>query len=120
MQDLNRFVLIANGGSAAQYAVTWGTESKTYTAAQLKAGVNLADDFQVNPFSAAFKAVDDAVFKKQAYETEQIKKQFHGKAGKEDIEKTATETEAIRAPLAAAIATALVPVNHQIIIKPAP
>lgn len=120
MQKLSRFTLIAKGGSAAKYAVTWGTESKTYTAEQLAAGVNLADDFQVNPFSAAFKAVDEAVFKKQAYETDQIKKQFHGAAGKADIEKTATETEAIRAPLAAAIATALVPVNHVITIKPAP
>lgn len=120
MQDLSRLVLIAKGGSAAKYSVTWGTESKTYTADQLKAGVNLADDFHVNPFSAAFKAVDEAVFKKQAYETEQIKKQFHGKAGKEDIEKTATETEAIRAPLAAAIAAAVVPVNHVIKIAPTP
>jgi lysophospholipase L1-like esterase len=120
MQDLSRFTLIAKGGSAANYAVTWGTESKTYTAEQLAAGVNLADDFQVNPFSAAFKTVDDAVYKKQAYETEQIKKQFHGPTGKADIEKTATETEAIRAPLAAAIATAVVPVNHVIKITPAP
>ncbi len=120
MQDLSRFTLIATGGSAAKYAVTWGVESKTYTTEQLAAGVNLADDFQVNPFSAAFKAVDDAVYKKQAYETEQIKKQFHGAAGKADIEKTATETEAIRAPLAAAIVTAVVPVTHVIRITPAP
>lgn len=120
MQDLSRFMLIATGGSAAKYQVTWGSESKTYTADQLKAGVNLADDFQVNPFSAAFKLVDDAVLKKQQYETEQIKKQFHGAAGKADIEKTATETEAIRAPLAVAIATALTPVAHTIRITPAP
>ncbi len=120
MQDLSRFTLIATGGSAAKYQVTWGSESKTYTADQLKAGVNLADDFQINPFSAAFKAVDDAVLKKQAYETEQIKKHFHGAAGKADIEKTASETEAIRAPLAAAIATAMVPVSHVIKIAPAP
>ena len=65
-------------------------------------------------------AVDDAVLKKQAYETEQIKKHFHGAAGKADIEKTASETEAIRAPLAAAIATAMVPVSHVIKIAPAP
>jgi len=82
--------------------------------------VNLADDFQVNPFSDAFKAVDEAVLKKQQYETDQIKKHFHGADGKADIEKTATETEAVRTPLAAAIATALVPVTHVISIKPAP
>jgi lysophospholipase L1-like esterase len=120
MQELNRFTLIATGGSAAKYAVTWGAESRTYTAEQLKAGVNLADDFAVNPFSDAFKKVDEAVIKKQGYETEQIKKQFHGAAGKADIEKTATETEAIRAPLAATIAATVVPVNHVIKIAPAP
>ena len=120
MQDLSRFTLIATGGSAAQYSVTWGSESRTYSAAQLKAGVNLADDFQVNPFSGAFKQVDDAVLKKQQYETEQIKKHFHGAAGKADIQKTATETEAIRAPLAAAIATALRPVSHTIRLIPVP
>jgi lysophospholipase L1-like esterase len=120
MQDLSRFTLVATGGSAAKYAVTWGSESRTYSAEQLKAGVNLADDFQVNPFSAAYKQVEDVVLKKQQYETEQIKKQFHGAAGKADIEKTVTETEAIRAPLAAAIATTVVPVNHVIKITPVP
>ncbi len=120
MQELSRFTLIANGGKDAKYSVTWGTESRTYTAEQLTAGVNLADDFAVNPFSDAFKKVDEAVLKKQQYETEQIKNQFHGRAGKADIEKTATETEAIRAPLAAAIATAMVPLSHTIKIAPAP
>jgi hypothetical protein len=119
-QELNRFTLIAKGGGAARYAVTWGAESRTYTAEQLASGVNLADDFAVNPFSAAFKRVDEAVVKKQQYETEQIKKQFHGAAGKADIEKTASETEAVRAPLAAAIAAAMVPVDHVIRIVPAP
>ncbi|HEX3133195.1 MAG TPA: SGNH/GDSL hydrolase family protein [Planctomycetota bacterium] len=120
MQELNRFTLIATGGSAAKYAVTWGAESRTYTAEQLKTGVNLADDFAVNPFSDAFKQVDEAVIKKQNYKTEQIKKHFHGADGKADIEKTATETEAIRAPLAAAIAATVVPVSHVIKIAPAP
>lgn len=120
MQDLSRFTLIATGGSAAKYSVTWGGESRTYSAEQLKAGVNLADDFQINPFSAAFKQVDDVVLKKQQYETEQIKKQFHGAAGKADIEKTVTETEAIRTPLAAAIAASVVPVSHTIRITPTP
>ena len=120
MQQLSRFTLVAKGGTAAKYTVAWGAESKTYTADQLAAGVNLADDFLVNPFSDAFKRVDEAVKKKQEYETEQIKKQFHGAAGKADIEKTASETEAVRAPLGAAIAAAVVPVEHVIRISPAP
>ena len=119
-QQLNRLTLVAKGGTAASYSVTWGTESRTYTKDQLAQGVNLADDFHVNPFSDAFKKVDEAVFKKQQYETDQIKKHFHGADGKADIEKTATDTEAVRAPLADAIKAALVPVTHVISIKPAP
>ena len=119
-QELNRFVLIANGTTAAKYTVTWGSSSRTYTKEQLTIGVNLADDFAMNPFSDAFKKVDDAVAAKQAYETKQIKNEFHSKKGKADIEKTATETEAVRAPLAAAIATAMVPVQHVIQMMAAP
>ncbi len=119
-QELNRLVLIATGGAAAKYTINWGTESRIYTKEQLATGVNLADDFMINPFSDAFKKVDDAVSAKQAYETKQIKNDFHGKAGKADIEKTATETEAVRAPLAAAIAATMVPVQHVIQVVAAP
>jgi lysophospholipase L1-like esterase len=119
-QQLNRLVLVAKGGSAASYAVTWGGESRTYTKEQLAAGVNLADDFAANPFSDAFRKVDEAVVKKQQYETKQIKELFHPKGGKADFDAVEKETEAVRAPLAAAIAAALVPVTHVIAIKPAP
>lgn len=113
-QQLNRLTLKATGATAANYAVTWGAETRTYTGAQLAQGVNLAEDFQVNPFSEAFARVDKAVAAKQAYETEQIKKVFHGAEGKKDMEAAVVRTEAVRAPLAAAIATALVPVTHRI------
>lgn len=115
-QDLNRFILIAKHATAPNYKVTWGEESHTYTADQLKKGVNLADDFQVNPFSASFKAVDDAVAKKQAFETKQIKEQFHGAAGKLNMEETVEKTEAERAPLVEAIHAAFKPVTHTITI----
>ena len=59
------------------------------------------------------------ITKKQQYETDQIKKYFHGADGKADIEKTATETEDVRTSLAAAIAAAKVPVTNVISIKPA-
>lgn len=119
-QQLNRLTLIAKGGNAAKYVVTWGTESRIYTTEQLATGVNLADDFQVNPFSEAFKKVDEAVFKKQQYETKQIKERFHPKGPKPDFDVVEKETEAERAPLAAAIPAALVPVTHVISIKPTP
>ncbi len=115
-QDLNRFMLVGKHPVAQSYKVTWGEESHSYTADQLKKGVNLADDFQVNPFSAAFKAVDDAVAKKQAYETKEIKEMFHGAAGKADMEGTVNKCEAERAPLVAAIHAAFKPVTHTITI----
>jgi lysophospholipase L1-like esterase len=114
--DLNRLLLVAKGGSAKAYAVTWGTETHDYSAEQLAKGVNLADDFAANPFSAAFARVDDAVRAKQEYETKQVKGVFHGEEGKKDIGSAVTRTEAERAPLAAAVAAAVVPVSHVLTI----
>ncbi len=115
---LNRLQLVVQGGTAENYAVTWGEETREYSAAQLAAGVNLADDFAVNPFSAAFAKVDAAVAEKQKYETRQIKELFHGPEGRADAAGTAALTEKARAPLAQAIATAFVPVTHAIHIQP--
>ena len=58
--------------------------------------------------------MDAAVAAKEAYETTQIKKIFHGPEGKTNMVMAVEQTEAIRAPLAAAIASALVPVTHTI------
>ena len=116
--ELNRLKLIVKGGTAANYAVTWGDETHDYSTAQLAAGVNLAEYFAVNPFSAAFAKVDAAVADKQKYETRQIKELFHGPEGKADADVTAALTEKTRQPLANAIATAFVPVTHTIRIQP--
>jgi hypothetical protein len=117
-QDLNRLTLIVKGAKAKNYEVTWGAARRTYSAEQLAKGVNLAADFEINPFSEAFAAVDKAVAKKQEYETQQIKADFHGDAGKTDMEKTVTDTEQAREPLVAAIKEAFVPVTHTIVLTP--
>ncbi|MBI5383611.1 MAG: SGNH/GDSL hydrolase family protein [Verrucomicrobia bacterium] len=142
-QELNRLRLVVKNGAAKNYRVTWGMESKTYSAEQLAQGVNLADEFTTNPFTAIFNRVESAVAAKQNYETKQIKQFFHDLAGgkfssKEDrckpaetvkdaellklfacckdgqfdADAIAAETEKTRAPLAAAIKTAFVPVTH--------
>ena len=116
-QELNRLLLVAKNGSAQKYKVTWGTESKVYSAEQLTAGVNLADDFVMNPFSAAFEGVDKAVAAKQAYETHQIKDIFHGAEFKIEPDTMLKLTERVRAPLAAAIKSSVVPVTHTIKIE---
>jgi hypothetical protein len=116
-KDLNRLILVVKRGKAEKYKVTWGGETKTYTAEQLGRGVNLADEFHINPFSEAFAKVDAAVAAKQAYETKQIKQEFRSPEAKADMEAIAAKTETEREPLVAAIKTAFVPVTHTIKIS---
>jgi len=116
-QDLNRLLLVVTNGVSEKYKVTWGSESRSYSAGELATGVNLAADFAVNPFSQAFAKVDAAVLLKQAYETKQVQAIFHGAEGKADMEAAVIRTEEERAPLAAAIADAFVPVTHAIRIE---
>jgi lysophospholipase L1-like esterase len=118
--ELNRFVLKIESPAAASYEVRWGDTARTYTADQLKAGINLAKDFETNPLQPAFKRVWDAVEAKQNYETRQIKSLAHGPEGAADREATFALTEKARAPLAKAVAAALQPVEHSILIKTAP
>jgi lysophospholipase L1-like esterase len=115
--ELNRLMLVVKGGTATNYAVTWGSDTHLYTAAQLAAGVNLADDFEVNPFSAAFARVDAAVYAKQNYETIQIKSLFYTPAAKADPDGIAALSDQVRAPLVDAIARSFVPVTHTIRIE---
>jgi hypothetical protein len=116
-EQLNRFMLVARNATAERYRVTWGDTEKSYTAAELARGINLADDFHVNPFSEAFDHVDEAVLKRQAYETKQIKRLFHGEEGKVDMDMTVALTEKAREPLAKAIKAAFKPVRHTIRIE---
>ncbi len=116
-QELNRFMLVVRGGTAADYEVIWGGDKRIYPAERLADGVNLAADFVLNPFSEPFRRVDDAVKAKQAFETTQIKGIFHGPEGKRDMEVAVQRTEVERAPLAAAVAAAVLPVRHTIRIQ---
>jgi hypothetical protein len=116
-EELNRFLLVARNARAERYRVTWGETSRSYTAGALRRGVNLAADFPVNPFSAAFAEVDEAVARKQAYETRQIKTLFHGPEGRVDMPATVALTEKTRAPLVEAVGVAFVPVRHSIRIE---
>ena len=99
--------------------VKWGTETKQYSAEDLNKGINLAWDFQDNPFCDAFNKVDAAVATKQAYETQQVKKEFHSKERNSDFAAIVARTEAVRQPLADAVATAMQPVTHVIELTPA-
>ena len=117
--QFNRLRFVAKNATAKSYTVTWGGEAKTFTGEQLTAGINLPAEFAKTPFDEAFKRVDEAVGRKQSYETKQIKTLFHGEEGKVDMEATVALTEKARAPLAAAIRNAMVPVTHTLKIEAA-
>jgi lysophospholipase L1-like esterase len=111
-EEFNRLMLVVKNATAETYQVSWGDATRTFKGEQLAKGINLAAEFPCNPFCAAFARVDSAVIAKQAFETEQIKKHFHGKDAKDNMERIVSETEARRAPLAAAIPAAFTPVTH--------
>ena len=94
-QDLNRFMLTVKNATALEYRVTWGDNSKVFTADQLSRGVNLADEFEPNPFSARFAMVDAAVTAKQDFETRQIKTLFRPPGNDPTPEQIAAQTEKV-------------------------
>jgi len=125
-QDLNRYVLKVNNLSTPKAKVTWGKESKEFTAAQLKEGVNLAAEFLDSPFLPAFKKVQDAAAKKQAFEVYFIK-QFLSNYGQfnQNFGSAKPELEALRAKLVAEhadlqqkVKDARQPVKHTIQVEP--
>ena len=67
--DLNRLTLKVAGVGAAGAKVTWGPETKQFTAEQLHKGINLADEFLDNPFCEPFSKVEAQIRKQQNMET---------------------------------------------------
>ncbi|WP_233148281.1 SGNH/GDSL hydrolase family protein [Rhodopirellula sp. MGV] len=115
-EKLNRLTLKVTGVSGLA-TITWGGASKTFSASQLREGINLAAEFTSNPFCGAFARVDDAVAEKQAYETKQIKQIFHGRAARDNMEQAVADSEKEHAPLAQAVRDAVRPVRHVIQIR---
>lgn len=72
-RDLNRLTLKVKNLSAASAEVKWGDVAKTFSKAELEAGVNLAEAFPENPFSQPFSQLDRVVSDKQNRETRTIK-----------------------------------------------
>ena len=119
-EKLNRLTLKIRGTNNKPVKVTWGTVSKTFTADEVANNINLAAAFETNPFSEAFAKLDAAVWAKQEFETKQVKQIFHGKEGKENFTKAVADTEAVRQPLAAAVQSAVVPIEHTLKIEVEP
>lgn len=127
-QELNRFTLMVKGAKAPWLKVTWGKASKTFAAADLAKGINLAAEFLDNPFCGPFLKVEQAIRKQQNYETPLIKELIHRIPGfKRMVPEEAEAFDRIRASASKrargmfeAAAAAVVPVKHAIRIEPAP
>ncbi|NND96966.1 MAG: SGNH/GDSL hydrolase family protein [Pirellulaceae bacterium] len=120
-RDLNRLTLKVTGLTSENAVVNWGDWSHKFSATELANGINLADQFVENPFFDAFERVDQAVAAKQAFETHQIKREFHkkGRGGGDDaFEKLVAQTEAEREKLVEAIGDQFRPVTHTITVAP--
>lgn len=125
-RDLNRFMLVVTGiDDAATYRVTWGGTSKVFAGAQLSKGINLADEFMDNPFSAAFAKVDASVRRQQAFETPLTKVILHDAPAiktsmpdqSEVVDALIRDALSKDKTLAEASAAALTPVRHVIQIE---
>jgi lysophospholipase L1-like esterase len=126
--ELNRFTLVATGGSASRYKVSWGDGSKEFPASQLSTGINLSAEFLDNPFSQAFRKVESRIFVQQSYETPLVKAFLHDFP---ELQKAVPEeTDALKRigsrllerdqQLYDDAAAAVVPVKHTIKIEPLP
>jgi len=124
-QDLNRFMLVVKNAKAPKYKVTWGADSKEFSAEQLAKGINLAAEFIDNPFSGAFAAGETAIKAQQTFETPATKVMMHSLL---EWRKNYPEEEAQYARFAekvlktdeqlrAASRAAIVPVKHTIVIE---
>lgn len=124
-QDLNRFMLTVKNAKADKYRVSWGNQSRVFTAEQLTKGVNLAAEFEDNPFSTHFAMIDAAVDGKQAFETREIKNLFRVPGDKITMEQIAEQTDKMlndaereRDALAKAIRAAYAPVTYSLTVTP--
>jgi len=107
--------------------VTWGKESKSFTKAELEAGVNLAANFFDNPFCDQFKKIDGMIAGKQNFETTMIKNWFHtfvdvyrtlaDKEAETSFENIKAKLLAKQAKMEADIKAAVAPVKHTIAIE---
>jgi len=123
-RDFNRLTLKVTGLAAPRYRVAWMDEKShyeewhMYSAEELTAGINLAGDFHLNPFSIPFQRVDDLVFQKQEIETGETWHVWENEG--QSVAGGPADFERRRAELIKSIRKARLPVTHNIRIEPTP
>jgi lysophospholipase L1-like esterase len=76
-EELNRLELVVSGLGQAKARVTWGGDSREFSAARLGQGINLAAEFLDNPFCEPFRTVEERISSKQWGEMSRVKEQMH-------------------------------------------
>jgi len=120
-QDLNRFMLTVKNTKAEKYRVNWGDQSQVFTAEELNKGINLAAEFENNPFSTRFAMIDAAVSNKQEFETREVKYLFRVPGDKVTMKQIAEQTDKVfkdvereHAALEEAVHVACIPVTYSL------
>ncbi len=76
-EELNRLILVVKNLPGETAKVSWTNAERAWTREfsrqRLEAGINLAAEFEDNPFRQAFETVDQLIARKQAFETRMIK-----------------------------------------------
>jgi len=125
-EELNRFVLMVKNAPAPRMEVTWGADSKTFTADELARGVNLSAEFPEHPLREPFLAVEEKIVEKQAFETVAVKDLLHDlPLWKEYVPELADTYRTLEESLLQKCADlrrqtrdAVKPVAHKLVIKP--
>jgi len=127
-EELNRLTLVVKNFGGARAKVQWGGAVKSFSKEELERGVNLAAAFLDNPFSDAFRKVDELVAKKQGFETPMIKEVVTRFRTTRDLLGSDAEAEKALATLRgrlvakddalhATVRAAVVPVKHTISVE---
>jgi hypothetical protein len=119
-------MLVVKNLSGTKAKVTWGTNTKEFSTADLAKGINLAAEFPDNPFSDHFKSVEEAIKKQQNYETPAVKSALHAIPDlflvlpeKKDVIESLRDTVIQKSnDLSTAAQQAVIPVQHTITITP--
>jgi lysophospholipase L1-like esterase len=123
-QDLNRWTLNVTGAKSPRYRIAWMNrqsmleEWHIYDAATLKRGINLADEFHVNPFSPNFNRIDDLIYRKQSAESVITWSGIN--SSPEEAHRMRADSENMIASLRRDIREAFTPVTHNILVEPVP
>lgn len=127
-EELNRYVLVAKGGTAASYDVTWGDkggQTVRMSAEELAKGVNLMERFTKFPFDQAFHRLDGAVHAQQDFEIPTMKQFIHlseenqqeAKESPGDRQSVVESSQKLAEALRQRTMRAVRPVTHSLVIK---